>query len=285
MRFHFHLRQLVDIAPWHNADGSNPHLGWFGLTDGWYWIEAGSAELFRYNRPLVAKWRREYSDVPWLEALPYVDYQVSRLWEDVLEILPAVLDPVPSRLAHALGPDEPWINWERAAKTAVEQAPHEQEAWDLLESAAGWWWARQLNTSYLQAAPQICFWSDGADIHIQWDNRACVLDGLPAWEAVIGEHKAPVADFIAEAQAFDARFLSRMHDRIAIAQSEWTRPDVALEPGLNQEQVARTGWPARRFDAIKGQDLTHWDAVFQAIARIEALPGFATDHALRLSHS
>jgi hypothetical protein len=88
MRFTFQLRQMGAIAPWHDADGSHAHLGWFGLTDGWYWIAAGAAEFFRYSQSLVDKWTRGYSGAPWLEALPYVDYQVSRLWEDVLGLLP-----------------------------------------------------------------------------------------------------------------------------------------------------------------------------------------------------
>ena len=38
MLFEFVLRPLEEVQPW-GVD--EPTLHWFGLTDGWYWIEAG----------------------------------------------------------------------------------------------------------------------------------------------------------------------------------------------------------------------------------------------------
>lgn len=287
MRFNFRLRELSAVVPWHDADGSHAHLGWFGLTDGWYWIEAGleseSVELFRYSEPLVDRWMREYARKPWLEALPYVDYQVSRLWEDVLDVLPDALDPVPPRLARTLGPDGPWTRWERAASRAADRAPAKWEAWELLEVAARWWWARRLDAAYLQAGPQIWFWSDGIDVHLQWDNRERFLDGRPAWEAILGQSAVPAADFVAEVRAFDTHFIARMRDRITLAQTNWTRPDVALEPSLDQEQLARSRRFSQRLETITQREPTRWDAVFRAIASVEALPGFASEQIMRLS--
>jgi hypothetical protein len=285
MRFNFQLRPLGSVAPWHDADGSHAHLGWFGLTDGWYWIEVGPrpVELFRYSQPLVDTWMREYTGASWLEALPHVDYQVARLWEDVLDILPNALDPVPPQLARTLDPNGPWKTWERAATTAVEQALDKQEAWDLLEAAAGWWWARRLDTAYLQAGPRIWCWSDGINVHLQWDNRDLILDGQSAWEADLGQHTAPEIDFLAEVRAFDAHFVARMRDRIALAQAEWARPDVALDPGIDQEQLARSSRLSRCLETIAKREPTRWDEVYRAIARVEALPEFASEHAMRLS--
>jgi hypothetical protein len=165
----------------------------------------------------------------------------------------------------------------------VERALPDQEGWDLLEAAAGWWWARYLDTAYLQAGPQIWFWSDGAEVHVQWDNRDRMLDGLPAWAAARGDHSAPADDFVAAVKAFDARLISRMRDRIAIAQVEWARPDVALDPGLDEEQLARSHRLAQRIGTVATREPTQWDAVFHAIARIEALPGFASEQGVKLA--
>ncbi|GIE36737.1 hypothetical protein Ait01nite_097820 [Actinoplanes italicus] len=41
------MRPLDDAESW---DGDPPSLSWFGLTDGWYWIEAGGHELLRRTR-------------------------------------------------------------------------------------------------------------------------------------------------------------------------------------------------------------------------------------------
>src|SRR5262249_55531294 len=106
MRIDFRLRPLREIAPWHNAAGSNPHLTWFGLTDGWYWISVDGAELFRYSQTVLDTRAHEKRGEPWLirmGGLPYVDYQVAQLWGDLLDGVPDVLAPIPPRLARALG--------------------------------------------------------------------------------------------------------------------------------------------------------------------------------------
>lgn len=74
--FNFELRPVHAITPW---GGESPTLSWFGLSDGWYWLELGGQEIFRA--------RAVEPGEP-----PYADYQVVRLWEDVLELFPAVLE-------------------------------------------------------------------------------------------------------------------------------------------------------------------------------------------------
>jgi hypothetical protein len=128
----------------------------------------------------------------------------------------------------------------------------------------------------LQAGPLIWFWSDGTHAHIEWDNRTILLDAVPAWEAVLGQYTLPVAAFLEEVRTFDAHFIRRMHDRVAIAQAEWKRPDVALDPGLSGEQVVRSQWLLRCMEGIAQRQETEWGVVFRAIADIESLPTFAT---------
>jgi hypothetical protein len=92
IRFRFELRPVDKITPW---GGQDRMLHWFGLTDGWYWIELDGHELLRYSDTTLRRWRGEGYDA----ARPYVDYQVVRLWEDVIQLAPAVLEPVPADLA------------------------------------------------------------------------------------------------------------------------------------------------------------------------------------------
>ncbi|XVU21087.1 DUF5984 family protein [Actinoplanes sp. CA-054009] len=63
IRFRFELYPLDEVSPW---GGEQPRLHWFGLTEGWYWIEIGGHELlhehyldFGYirNSPDVRLWR------------------------------------------------------------------------------------------------------------------------------------------------------------------------------------------------------------------------------------
>lgn len=285
MLFNFKLRPLEDIAPWRDPKDNSLHLHWFGLTDGWYWIDTGNAELFRYSQAEIERCQREYAGQPWVAefvALPYADYQVVRLWEDVLAILPYALEPVPSPLAETLAPDGPWVRWEQAAEGVTSSQSARWTFSEEREAAAQWWWNRLLNYGYLRGGPMIWFWNDGVDMHIQWDNRKMLLDGVPAWEAQLGESRMPIADFIEEVRDFDRRLIRRMADRVAIAQGEWQHPEVTIFSDVAQEQVQRAHVLERTYAAIANRQPTDWNAVFQAIATIEALPAFPAEAALRL---
>lgn len=173
------------------------------------------------------------------QGVPYVEYQVAKFWQDVIAIAPDVLTPIPTRLAHTLEPVGAWTEWYRHAEMAVVESLPKREARALLDDASGWQGRRSLNVWYLHAAPEIWFWSDGADAHIEWDNRERYnFAGVPTWEAVLGHLAVPVEAFREEVHAFDARFIHQMWDRIAIAQADWPVPEVALSPRLNDEHQA-----------------------------------------------
>jgi hypothetical protein len=96
MLFNFELRPINEIAPWRPVSAPDartpeylryPHIGWFQLTDGWYWIETGQGELFCYSQAHLEIWKEKYPGHPWTESR-YVDYHVVRLWEDLLDMLP-----------------------------------------------------------------------------------------------------------------------------------------------------------------------------------------------------
>jgi hypothetical protein len=271
MLFNFQLCPFNQIPPWGKPGDRSLH--WYGLSYGYYWLDAGGAELLRYTQAIVDLTALRYSNSIWpmgmSYGIPYVDYQVARLWEDVIDILPAVLEPVPRRLARTLGPAGQWDAWQRQAESVKATLPGDV-LW-LTFDACHWWKRRSLDTWYLRAAPDIYFWSDGADVHIEWDNRGLVLEGLPAWEAQVGEYRMPVSSFLDEVHAFDARFIRRMHDRVALAQVGWTRPEVTLDPGINRAHERNAKWLTKRMMAGVRREPDDWDAIFRAIESIEAL--------------
>ena len=285
MRIDFRLRPLGEITPWRDADGSNPYLGWFGLTDGWYWIAVGNVELFRYSRAILAHWVREAGGEPWIArmgGLPYVDYQVAQLWSDLLWFLPDVLAPVPPQLAVALASGA-WTQWEQEAEVAVMEALPKHEAINLLYGATRWLGKRELDSAYLVSGPLTRCWSDGSQVHLKWDNQERMLYGMPAWEASVGHHVISPAAFHDAIGDFNERFLRRMADRVAIAQGEWERPEVTLDPHLAESQRANTQWGQGRLTTGAQQEPDDWDTVLASIARIEALPRFVSGKARRLS--
>ena len=44
------------------AIGSRPNQHWFALTDGWFWIEVGDQELFRYSQQILEYWKQIYPE-------------------------------------------------------------------------------------------------------------------------------------------------------------------------------------------------------------------------------
>src|SRR5438105_15938246 len=96
--FDFTLRELDQIQPWGAPE--DPNLHWFGLSDGTYWMNVGQSKLFEYTAAAQA------------HAVPqFCDYQVVRLYEDLLEVVPYVLEPVPPQLMSfvELTPDLPGV--------------------------------------------------------------------------------------------------------------------------------------------------------------------------------
>jgi hypothetical protein len=98
IRFRFALTPLDRVRSW---GGEDRVLHWFGLTDGWYWIELGDQELLRYTPETLRLFRRD--DLG--PQHPYVDYYVVRLWEDLIGLTPTVMQPVPDDLAQFIGTD------------------------------------------------------------------------------------------------------------------------------------------------------------------------------------
>jgi hypothetical protein len=82
--FQFALSPLADVTPWR---GDRPTLHWFGLSNGWYWIEVDGRQLLRYGDAAVRRW--SLSRV-------HTDYDVVRLWEDLLVLRRSMTEPVPA---------------------------------------------------------------------------------------------------------------------------------------------------------------------------------------------
>ncbi|WP_123601984.1 DUF5984 family protein [Micromonospora sp. Llam0] len=52
IRFQFQLRPLDQVHPW-GRDKQTLH--WFGLTEGWYWLDLNGHQLLRYSAETVRR--------------------------------------------------------------------------------------------------------------------------------------------------------------------------------------------------------------------------------------
>jgi hypothetical protein len=217
LRFDFRLRDLDQVEPW--GEGEDRHLSWFGLTDGEYWIEAGGATLF--------EWRTD-------EGLFRMDYQVSRLHEDLLGIVARALEPVPGEIALLVGSDGgwSWVDEVTAWRTAHPDASREADETHGL--ALGWLSDRSLDTLYLVGGPWIVFWSEGGSVHVSWTGR-----GNRHWTAGEGAHSVSRDDFVAAVRDFDERLMSAMGARAAAVRAGAFPAQVRLLGDPVAEHVER----------------------------------------------
>jgi hypothetical protein len=266
MLFNFRLRPVDHIAPW-SREGQ-PVLHWFGLTDGWYWMDVGTDQLFRYTDDILRLWGIPSNH---RENLPYVDYQVVRLWEDLQEMLPAILEPIPERVLAHVQPGAQALIWRNQVVDYLIPEPDVPDnAYDLLERTTSWLDHRWLDVGYLQAGPRIWFWIQEQTAVIHWDNREIRIDDKPVWTATVGSIALPLDMFIEEVRSFDRRLIDAMQTRTAAIQQQWSRLDVALDvPALLREQQERATWMERTLEQTRHSPSTAWQDVLEMIERVK----------------
>lgn len=261
--FNFRLTPLERIDPF-GSEG-NYNLNWFGLSDGCYWLRVGEAELFRATPAYLKTLDVHLCD-------PYVDYYVVRLWEDLLEMLPAVLTPVPAPLRERLAPANKSDWYEQISRwfDRNDDLRFEQKV-NAKVNATEWLRVRHLHTSYLLYSPSIWLWSDETHVHVEWDNRYRLADGSPMWEAHLGSFAVPREDFLTEVRAFHVAFMRAMRARVDVVVEEWDRPEIAIDQaGLVEEHAqreARLDEVLRRAEQMKTDD---WAGILEVAAMIEA---------------
>ena len=265
--FQFKLRPVEQVQPW--GGPADPNLHWFGLTDGEYWIQLGDHKLFEYTDD--AQTRSGVSR--------FCDYQVVRLLEDVLDLAPYALEPIPEELRRYIALDEAsawghfWSKW----CATIDERDASEEMLDLLEDAGSWLGRRKLDSLYLTPSTNVVMWSDADSVHIQWDNRGKLLNGCQAWSALFGTWSISRAAFRAEVLDFHERLVEQMAQRVSqVAQgalSEHVRVDIEA---LRREQHARE----QSIDRVLGLPAppTDWSAVGAAIKELETRSAGVSSH-------
>jgi hypothetical protein len=278
--FRFELTPLLKVLPWES--GHQRHLHWFGLTDGRYTIECGGIPLMRINQAIIdATPERE-------RTTPFFDYQVARLHEDLLEILPHAIDPIPSDLVDLVRlesgefgfeerslrwADQYWLPPHGAPASEPEGAGTHAEFW---ERAAGWWMEdRQLSRGHMFGQPDIRLWCEGDSLHVRWTND-CATDvktGLP-WSVVpSGEHIMDRLEFLEEVRSFHERLMSAMQERVDVARVAWPRPEVEIDVDELVRQQAERVCSLDRALEVGGRSEKDWDSVREAVRHVVRLMG------------
>jgi len=242
-RIAFELRPLAEIAPWGTRE-TGLSLSWFGLTDGWYDVVIAGHHLFR----------GEGGDPRG------IDYQVVRLWEDLIDVAPAVIDEIPAALSMRLADVDRWNEW-------VARAWKLENADELLETALPWWGRRRLDTSHLRGAPHLFLWRHGQEIHMRW--RSWPVPDPPPWCSPRGDATLELAAFTDELVRFDRALIEAMTARVDSIGRSWDRPEIAIDVDqLRREHEDRATWLSH---SLRRPTTDSWDAVVEAVTKLEAL--------------
>jgi len=257
MLIDFELTPVEKVLPW--GSPGNHSLTWFGLTEGRYWINAGVDTLFEYSE------RVRHND-----ADRYCDYYVGRIFEDVMNMLPAVLEAVPHDLRRYVSGNF-GREWTKAYELWSEQNLDEGaggEAWDMGDRAASLLRDRVLDTGYLSPPASMLMWSDETDVHIEWNNRDKFIDGVLAWSAIGGSFRLPREKFVTEVEAFHTRLFEQMTSRVDQVAAGALNPDIQIDlPGLIAENERRQGAFAQ---ALGQKGATPWDEIRSAVFEISS---------------
>lgn len=264
MLFQFKLLPLEEVTPW---GPGTPSLSWFSLSLGWYWWMAGSQQLFRYSQTRIDQVAAEYPNH--YSELPYEDYQLARPWEDLLDHLPAILDRVPDDLIHRVQDTEKWESLQKKAFVWAE-AKNDRAAWNLQGLASQWWSDREWDAGYLRCPPKIWLWTQDDIMHLKWDNRGVIDEGILVWDATLGEITMPVTEFLAEVTSFHERLMAAMAERVEAVLSGALHPEIAINlDGLVKEQEDRATWLENTLTMRRqNQD---WNEVRAAISTVERM--------------
>ncbi|MFB6724083.1 DUF5984 family protein [Kribbella sp. NPDC056345] len=226
LRFRFELRAVGEVAPWGRDELT---LHWFGLTEGWYWVEAGGVRLLRFAAD---------------HEIPYVDYYVVRLWEDLLAVLPAAVEEVPADLVGFVESDgSEWKDTES----------------DVADLAMEWWGSRSVYFGYLREAPSLRCWRIGDQVILDWKAPANFAEPRTVRTTVA------VAEFVAAIKDLDAALITAMDARIAEVEAA-PPAGIALDlTQLRSEHRDRAGWLARARSRVLTTD---WIAVRQGAVQL-----------------
>lgn len=241
----FHLTPIELVHPWGECPDLSLH--WFGFTDGRYRIKVGDEYLLNYSDEITAKFESPTT---------LVEYQVVRLWEDILEMLPAILEPVPQQLHYLFEESAEYRRrwFEKAEEDIVPDS--------LAEKCSFWLDDRCLDCGYLTNAPQILIWSTETDVTFSWDNEALKTDGVPVWSASKGSYRMSRADFLSAVHEFDRSLIAQMAERVRQVVSSWDSETIKVDfDHLIREQEDRATWLASH---LRFEPITPWNDIISA---------------------
>jgi hypothetical protein len=258
--FEFELFPVESIAPW--GEPERPQLSWFALSLGSLRIPLGQDVLLEYTPEIRARW----GGIP-----PYPDHQLAELARDVLGSVASGRAPLPS-LFGRLVRDPELLHRVSDATFRAEKDPLQGQ---LAHPASRWLGERSPWLGYLTACPRFSFFRVDADVHIVWDNRDRLVEGIPVWTATRGVFVMPEPAFVAECRSFADRLLGGMKTRLERIEAGQARVHCPVDMAALREQHRIWEAELEAYLAEGHQPDVDWSTAEAALRAIATGAGFA----------
>ena len=261
--FEFKLKDLVDVMPWDDENGKKLH--WFGLTDGYFYMNVNGEQLFHSTDEIIEYWKNENPE--FAPVSNYVDYQVVRSYEDLLYILPNVLQPIPTAVFKHIETFNKQVQFENIFDNYLDFLGEDDEPGDEYFDATEWFYLRRLSTMHLNQGPDIWFLLHEDQILIRWNNKEKHENGIPLWTSTSGECRMKADSFIEEVNGFHNNLMLEMERRIDLLHKNNPIPDIRIDlKRLSEEHQERKLSLARTL--ASKPTIKNWDIVQSSINKI-----------------
>jgi hypothetical protein len=137
---------------------------------------------------------------------------------------------------------------------------------DVVSTALGWWFHREMSAAHLVRAPSLQMWRSGDDLQLRWKSAP---GETPVWSSPKGRAATNANAFREELIKFDRELITAMETRVSEIERNWGRPEIAIDvEGLRREHADRSSWLQRAFQGPRYRQRS-WEDVVDAVIALE----------------
>lgn len=251
LQINFQLQELDKIAPWGEEGALSLH--WFGLTDGYLWIDVGNQTIYEYNEEA-----RSYfgSDIK------YNDYQISRFLEDFFHTFSYVGESIPKELYDVIENFDSQMDIWQEAHVEDEDELYEKFYDEEYCELGQWFWKRSFDSGHLVGGPYIgCFRCEDK-IKIIWESTYKLDNGKSIWTAPKGCFEMRYEEFVLEITEFLNLFFKAMDRQVENAQKmEWKDISLDIDRLVKEHKERKTGFYNKLTFLEKTPTNTEWSKI------------------------
>lgn len=251
-KINFKLQEIDCIIPWGEK---NKYLSWFGLTDGFLWIDIGNDVVYEYSQAARDYWK--------CNALKYNDYQLSRFLEDFSGIFYFVRESVPEMLYNHI---DDFITMTECWKDKYIDEPDDlfNDFYDYkYMPLTEWFYNRTFDSGHLVGGPIIGCFRCGDKVKLFWLSDYVLDNKCSIWTSPKGVVEFNYADFVMETENFFQSFFIEMDKQVSLAQSRnWDKVEVDKRKLVLENQKRKADFTQKvNLLSCRSNVLTDWEKI------------------------